>query len=327
MPLDEQAAGTTGGRTEKVSESNDACDIVRAVNARGVGLQVRFTRVGDRFAHCIEFVVARNAIGVPLLTSVEGDNNSAWPPSATLQQLHIERRDGVGRSAETFSHVALMVGLAGRSHWSLSVEPEVFQPSRQAEPTSQQESGLQRGSPATAPARALSRELDDDARDANGGNANGDDGGCSLRFDAACRVNQTPAWLGGTYSLSDLLRESGVDSITALPTTGLSTAGLSTAGSSTADLSIASPSSTGKSVQLHFAAGRLTIETLDSSSVRTRDANSENQTDTADKAPAIGSVAARNNVVEVSAELPAAVTKPTTVRWRYRIVFQPAPTS
>ncbi|HND53526.1 MAG TPA: hypothetical protein PLV92_14050 [Pirellulaceae bacterium] len=310
-----------------MSESNEAGEIVRAVNARGVGLQVRFTRVGDRFAHCIELVTTRDAIGVPLLTSVEGDNNSAWPPSATLQQLHIERRDGIGPSAETFSHVALMVGLAGRSHWSLSVEPEVFQPSRQAEPTSPQESGQQRGSSPTALARAHSRELVGDGDDADCDNANGDDGCCSLRFDAACRVSQTPEWLGGTYSLSDLLRESVVDSITGLPTTGLSTAGLSTASLPTSDLPTASPSSTANSVQLQFAAGRLTIETLDSSSVRTRDANPENQTDTADKDPAIGFVAARKSVVEVSAELPAAVTKPTTVRWRYRIVFQPAPTS
>lgn len=317
MSLDEQAAGITGGRTEKVSESNDAGEIVRAVNARGVGLQVRFTRVCDRFAHRIELVTTRDAIGVPLLTSVEGDNNSAWPPSATLQQLHIERRDGVGRWAQTFSHVALMVGLAGRSHWSLSVEPEVFQPSRQAEPTAPQESGLQRGSPTTAPAREHSRELVGDGDDADCDNANGDDGCCSLRFDAACRVSQTPEWLGGTYSLSDLLREAVVDSLDGRSTTGLPTS----------DLLTVAPSSTANSVQLQFVAGRLTIETLDTSSVRTRSANSKSQSDTADKDPAIGFVAARKSVVEVSAELPAAVTKPTTVRWRYRIVFQPAPTS
>lgn len=50
-----------------------------------------------------------------LLESVEGGGDDPWPPSPPLQELHIERQ-AVGRE------VALLVGRAGRSHWSLSVE-------------------------------------------------------------------------------------------------------------------------------------------------------------------------------------------------------------
>jgi hypothetical protein len=108
----------------------------------GGGLRVVFTRQGDRFSHTIGYVVIGNresGIGyrelrgfapglptdsrypipdsqfVPLLESVEGTPDDRWPPSPPLQSLHCEdRADG--------KRVALLVGMAGRSHWSLSLE-------------------------------------------------------------------------------------------------------------------------------------------------------------------------------------------------------------
>ena len=143
-----------------MSESNGAGDIVRAIDSRGVGLQVRFARSGDRFAHRLELVSAHSV--VPLLTTVEGDNETTWPASPALQQLHIERRPIDGGAT---SEVALLVGLAGRSHWSLSVEPRV---EKAAEP-------------------------------------HGVGGLVALEFDAACRVHQLPERLGTTYRLEQPL--------------------------------------------------------------------------------------------------------------------------
>jgi hypothetical protein len=77
-------------------------------------LRVAFEHVGDRFRH----VIGLSSAGEfrPLIASVEGDASQAWPPSPPLQQLHVESRGEQG-------DVALLVGMAGRSHWSLSVEP------------------------------------------------------------------------------------------------------------------------------------------------------------------------------------------------------------
>ena len=52
---------------------------------------------------------------MPVLESVEGAADDDWPASPPLQSLHREDRpDG--------KRLALLVGMAGRSHWSLSVE-------------------------------------------------------------------------------------------------------------------------------------------------------------------------------------------------------------
>ena len=79
----------------------------------GVGLQLRFRWVHDRFAHQISLVAGADV--VPLLQSLEqSDADPAWPTSPPLQQLHLEDRpDGPA---------AMLVGMAGRSHWSMSVE-------------------------------------------------------------------------------------------------------------------------------------------------------------------------------------------------------------
>jgi hypothetical protein len=75
-------------------------------------LRVVFRWRGDRYGHTVE----RRMDGTwrTLLESIEGSPDDAWPPSPALQTVHIERRPG--------GPVALLVGQAGSSHWSASVD-------------------------------------------------------------------------------------------------------------------------------------------------------------------------------------------------------------
>jgi hypothetical protein len=80
-------------------------------------LQLVFRRQGDRYGHDLGPSVGgapTTAEFRPLLRSVEGAPDDLWPPSPPLQECHIEPRPD-GRTA------ALLVGRAGKSHWSLSV--------------------------------------------------------------------------------------------------------------------------------------------------------------------------------------------------------------
>ncbi|MEX2025789.1 MAG: hypothetical protein WEH44_00790, partial [Pirellulaceae bacterium] len=84
----------------------------------GHKLRVEFFKNGDRYAHRLAAVLVDDAgreTVIPLAESVECDNDDPWPPSPPLQSLSIEELAG-GRTA------ALLVGMAGRSHWSASVE-------------------------------------------------------------------------------------------------------------------------------------------------------------------------------------------------------------
>ena len=76
-------------------------------------LRVRFVRRGDRWGHVVELLVEGGV--VPLAESVEGGPEENWPASPPLTDLHIENRPPGGQ-------VALLVGKAGSSHWSASVE-------------------------------------------------------------------------------------------------------------------------------------------------------------------------------------------------------------
>jgi hypothetical protein len=77
-------------------------------------LRVVFRWRGDRYGHTIERLIDGN--WWPLLESIEGTADDDWPPSPVLQSLHIERRPS--------GPVALLVGQAGSSHWSASVEAD-----------------------------------------------------------------------------------------------------------------------------------------------------------------------------------------------------------
>ena len=85
-----------------------------ATDSAGNGLRVDFVWQHDRYAHSIIAIIDGDEL--PLWQSVEGTEQDRWPPSPPLQQLSIEElRPG--------HRVALLLGMAGKSHWSVSVEP------------------------------------------------------------------------------------------------------------------------------------------------------------------------------------------------------------
>lgn len=75
--------------------------------------KVRFDWSKDRFDHAIDHN-KRSLISVVEGDAAEGHSES-WPASPPIQQLSIESIED--------REVALGVGCAGTSHWSLSVEP------------------------------------------------------------------------------------------------------------------------------------------------------------------------------------------------------------
>lgn len=97
-------AGVTGdGTMEKPAAVLEAGDL-RAV----------FVRRGDRYAHRIEIRDEPTRTWTVALVSQEGTDEEPWPPSPPFQQLHVEhRKEG---------DVVLLVGMAGRSHWSAAVD-------------------------------------------------------------------------------------------------------------------------------------------------------------------------------------------------------------
>jgi hypothetical protein len=77
-------------------------------------LGVRLLPHDDRLRQ--EVFLRRAGQETPLLSSVEGTAAERWPASPALQSLHVEERGGGVR-------VALLVGIAGRTHWSASIAP------------------------------------------------------------------------------------------------------------------------------------------------------------------------------------------------------------
>ena len=73
----------------------------------GIG-SIEFGWNVDRFDHVIQ-------LGQHRIVCQRAAADSAWPESPPLQQLSIEMIDG--------HEVALGVGCAGTSHWSVSIEP------------------------------------------------------------------------------------------------------------------------------------------------------------------------------------------------------------
>jgi hypothetical protein len=80
----------------------------------GNGLAVEFFRRQDRYVHVIYRIAT--GLALPVWETVEGTDAEDWPASPPLQQLSIQTLPDGRR-------VALLVGMAGTSHWSLSVEP------------------------------------------------------------------------------------------------------------------------------------------------------------------------------------------------------------
>jgi hypothetical protein len=106
-------------------------------------LRLVLEQAGDRVAHRIEVLNADSRI-LAELRSVEGSSIDEWPPSPALQSCSLQEvRPG--------ERAAFLVGMAGKSHWSASMEALPYE-------------GV-------------------------------------LVFDFACRVHQTPQWLGTSYAI------------------------------------------------------------------------------------------------------------------------------
>jgi len=82
-----------------------------------ISLVVEFLLRNDRYQRTVSVI---DGLGQNrrLLESIEGESGDDWPESPPLQSLHVEDRPD-GRQ------VALLVGMAGRSHWSASIEPAI----------------------------------------------------------------------------------------------------------------------------------------------------------------------------------------------------------
>ncbi len=98
-----------------MSESSpDSQDhFVESVRDDGVGIFVSFVKQKDRFGHVVALIQGDEC--TPLFVTLEGTDEEDWPASPPFQEIHMEdRTDGM---------VALLVGMAGDSHWSAAVEP------------------------------------------------------------------------------------------------------------------------------------------------------------------------------------------------------------
>lgn len=87
--------------------------ILEVSNANGVGLRVTFEWHRDRYRQLIECIHQQQSQLV--LSSLEGSSDDDWPPSPPFQQLSLE---GSCDDQQTL----FLVGMAGKSHWSGSVE-------------------------------------------------------------------------------------------------------------------------------------------------------------------------------------------------------------
>lgn len=90
-----------------------------AINSHGNGLRVVFTRSGDRWRHVVQRVAGEQT--TVLLESLEGNPSADWPASPPFQELSQETLPD-GRT------VLFLVGRAGTSHWSASIEASAEPP-------------------------------------------------------------------------------------------------------------------------------------------------------------------------------------------------------
>jgi hypothetical protein len=77
-------------------------------------LRVVFSACGDRQGH--DVFVKSGTEWLRRFASQEGTSDDAWPISPAIQEIHVHR-------APTGKQL-LGVGMAGKSHWSLSISPE-----------------------------------------------------------------------------------------------------------------------------------------------------------------------------------------------------------
>lgn len=77
-------------------------------SAKAGPIEIAFVRRADRYAHQVQ------VDGSAWLESIEGTEADRWPASPPLQELASHPQPAGGDAL-------LLVGMAGRSHWSLSV--------------------------------------------------------------------------------------------------------------------------------------------------------------------------------------------------------------
>src|SRR6185295_1070567 len=79
-------------------------------------LRAEFSRAGDRFSHVVS--VLDDEQWIPLFASIEGTPDDAWPVSPPWQEITREALS-IGQPS------LLLVGMAGKSHWSMCVLSEL----------------------------------------------------------------------------------------------------------------------------------------------------------------------------------------------------------
>ena len=90
--------------------------VLQVLDPDGCGLRVTFFRDGDRYGHEIACLTEGSAATVCLRTEL-GRDRDPWPASPPLQQGSLEPSPHGGQ-------MALLIGMAGKSHWSQSVETD-----------------------------------------------------------------------------------------------------------------------------------------------------------------------------------------------------------
>jgi hypothetical protein len=76
------------------------------------GFRLTLVSCGDRLAHTVGLVLSDRV--VPLLASLEGTPDDDWPPSPPLTTVETPTRSPESQ--------ALLLGMAGRSHWSAAIK-------------------------------------------------------------------------------------------------------------------------------------------------------------------------------------------------------------
>ena len=99
----------------------NTCDTLQleTIDLAGWRLRVQFERCKDRYAHRV-FLDSKQRSEL-LLESIEGSDQDPWPVSPPFQQLSFQEQSNA-------LNVALLVGMAGKSHWSMSVEVAADRP-------------------------------------------------------------------------------------------------------------------------------------------------------------------------------------------------------
>jgi hypothetical protein len=87
---------------------------ISATSREGTQLRVDFVRQGDRLGHTIS-LLSISGERLLVLESLEAAQSDEWPASPPLQSMSIE-------TVRPDHEVAFLLGMAGSSHWSASVE-------------------------------------------------------------------------------------------------------------------------------------------------------------------------------------------------------------